>query len=114
MAFARALVPIPAAIHCSDPSATPIPTVQGCSEALPDFLNCCHIIVHHNPAVVLTDPTTSQLLTLQANMFPWKPTEHFHHDVLGPLFTTLLLQGGYMASFYNYVEDLLLRAGVLI
>jgi hypothetical protein len=93
-------------------SAT-ILTDQGRSEASQDFLNCCRLIVHHDPAVVLTDPNTGHPLALHSSIFPRQPTEHFRRDVLGPLFTASSLQG-YMASFYNYVEALLSRTGVLI
>jgi hypothetical protein len=71
------------------------------------------LLVHHGPSVVLMDPTTGQPLPSHANVFPCQPSEHFRRDVLGPLFLTGTLQG-YMASYYNYAEALLSRAGVLI
>jgi hypothetical protein len=111
-AFAGALAPVPVAVCQSDPMLATILTDQGRSEASQDFLNCCRLIVHHDPAVVLTDPNTGPL-ALHSSIFPRQPREHFRRDVLGPLFTASSLQG-YMASFYNYVEALLSRTGVLL
>jgi hypothetical protein len=112
-AFAGVVAPIPVAICHSDPTSAIILTLQGHSEASPDFMNCCRLIVYHDLAVVLMDPNTGHPLASQSSVFPRQPTEHFRCDVLGPLFTTLSLRG-YMASFYNYVEALLSRTGVLI
>jgi hypothetical protein len=35
-------------------------TAQSRSKATADFLNCCRLLTHHNPALVLTDINTGQ------------------------------------------------------
>jgi hypothetical protein len=52
-------------------------------------------------------------LDRMANLFPRQPTKHFHHDVLGPLHLSATATG-YLPVFYNYVEALLSRRGILI
>jgi hypothetical protein len=53
------------------------------------------------------------MLPPQANLFPRQPTEHFRRDVLGPLHLSAA-GPGYLPVFYNYVEALLSRKGILI
>jgi hypothetical protein len=95
----------------SDPIIASILTAQGRSEAAPDFLNCCRLLTHHDPTLVLTDTHTGVPLPSYANLFPRQPTEHFRRDVLGPLSTSLSSQG-YLPGFFNYVEALLNRQGI--
>jgi hypothetical protein len=111
-AFAGA-IPAAAPAKRSDPSTATILTAQGRQEATPDFLNCCRLLAHHDSTMVLTDSRTGQPLPEHAAIFPRQPTEHFRRDVLGPLFTAPSSQH-YLASFYNYVEALLSRGGIII
>jgi hypothetical protein len=56
-------------------------TAQSRSKATPNFLNCCCLLTHHDPAIVLTYTNTGQPLASSADLFPCQPTEHFHCDV---------------------------------
>jgi hypothetical protein len=60
-----------------------IKTAQGRQEAKPEFLNCCRILTHHNPTMVLVDATTGKPSATPANLFPRQPSQHFLRDVLG-------------------------------
>jgi hypothetical protein len=95
----------------SDPLTSSILTDQGRSEATPDFLNCCRLLTHHDPALVLIDTNMGQPLASYANLFPRQPTEHFRRDVLGPL-STGSAAPGYLPGFFNYAEALLNRQGI--
>jgi hypothetical protein len=112
-AFQQALGPVAPPIRRSDPMSATILTAQGRSEASPDFLNCCRLLSHHDPHLALTNSQLGCMLPPQANLFPRQPTEHFRRDVLGPLHLSAA-GPGYLPVFYNYVEALLSRKGILI
>jgi hypothetical protein len=113
-AFANALPSNPTVLMARkfDPLTATILTVQGRHDASPEFLNCCRLLTHHDPTMVLTDDTQlGQPMRPHANLFPRQPTLHFRRDVLG---TPSLAAKGYLPNFYNYVEALLSRQGILI
>jgi hypothetical protein len=95
----------------SDPLTASILTAQGRSKVTPNFLNCCRLLTHHDPALILTDTNTGQPLASYANLFPRQPTEHFRRDVFGPL-STGSTANGYLPGFFNYAEALLNRQGI--
>lgn len=77
-AFANALAPaIVAVAQKFDPLTATILTNQGCSKASSEFLNCCRLLIHHDPNVVLTDMQLGHPLSTNANLFPCQPTAHF-------------------------------------
>jgi hypothetical protein len=47
-------------------AAFAILTMQGCTEASTNFLNCCRLLVHHDPTVLLMDLDTGQPLSMEA------------------------------------------------
>jgi hypothetical protein len=94
-----------------DPLTGTILTAQGRTEASAEFLNCCRLLVHHDPNVVLTDTQNGHPLSTKANIFPREPTAHFRRDVLGPLSAG---QSGYIPNCYNYVEALMSRRGIIV
>lgn len=100
-------------IRRSDPVTATILTAQGRQEASPEFLNCCRLLTHHDPHLALTNNQLGVTLPASANLFPRQPTEHFRRDVLGPIHSSSGI-GGYQPVFYNYVEALLSRKGVLV
>jgi hypothetical protein len=110
-AFANNLAPvITAVVQKFDPLTDTILTDQGRNEASAKFLNCCRLLVHHNPNIVLTDTQQGQPLSTKANIFPHEPTAHFCRNMLGPLSAG---QTGYIPNFYNYVEALMSWRGIM-
>ena len=96
-AFANMLPapPVPV-IKKFDPLSATILTAQGRTEASPEFLNCCRLLTHHDPTIILTDTQMGHQLSTQANLFPRQPTLHFRRDVLNP---TTVVNGGYITNF---------------
>jgi hypothetical protein len=98
-AFANALAPtVVPLVRKFNPLTSTILTDQGRSKASAKFLNCCCLLIHHNPMVVLTDTQQGHPLLANANLFRRQPTAHFQRDVLGPL---SLAQTGFISNFYN-------------
>jgi hypothetical protein len=97
--------------HKFDPLTGTILTDQGRSKASAEFLNCCRLLVHHDPNFVLTDTQQGHPLSTKANIFPGEPTAHFCRDVLGSLSAG---QTGYIPNFYNCVEALLSQRGIIV
>jgi hypothetical protein len=110
-AFVSALPAPVIAVKKFDPMMATIKTAQGRQEAMPKFLNCCRLLTHHDPTMVLVGTKVGQPLATPANVFPRQPSQHFLHDVLGSL---TLSPTGYIPSFYNYVDALLSRCGILV
>jgi hypothetical protein len=112
-AFANAMGAPMAIIRRSDPVSASILTAHDRKEASPEFLNCCRLLTHHDAGIALMDNQLGTMLAPQSNLFPRQPTEHFRRDVLGPLHASAGATG-YTPVFYNYVEALLSRQGILI
>jgi hypothetical protein len=76
-----------------------------------NFLNCCRLLIHHDPTLALIDSPTGTPMTPKATMLPREPTQHFCRDVLGPLSTS---QMGYIPNVFNYVEALMSCQGIIV
>jgi hypothetical protein len=94
-----------------DPLTATILTAQGRADATGDFLNCCRLLIHHDPTLALVDSQTGIPLPPKANLFPREPTQHFSRDVLGPLSAS---QTGYIPNSFNYVKALTSRCGIIV
>jgi hypothetical protein len=112
-AFANAMRAVAVIVRRSDPIAASILTAHDRKEASPEFLNCCGLLMHHVPWMALMVNQLGTMLASQSNLFPRQPTEHFLHNVLGPLHASAAATG-YTPVFYNYVEALLSCQGILI
>ena len=110
-AFANTIAPVAAVAKNFDPLTASILTAQGRADATGEFLNCCRLLIHHDPTLALIDSLTGIPLPTKANLFPREPTRHFRRDVLGPISGS---QTGYVPNFFNYVEALMSSKGILV